>query len=92
CRYGGEEFVLIMPGATGAEAVNRLEPLRRRLAEAGVHHEGRLLPPLTASIGVAEFPFDGEDVEALLDSADQAMYRAKRGGRNRICVPADGRA
>ena len=92
CRYGGEEFVLIMPGATGAEAANRLEPLRRRLAETGVHHEGRLLQPLTASIGVAEFPFDGEDVEALLDSADQAMYRAKRGGRNRICVPADGRA
>lgn len=91
CRYGGEEFVLIMPGATGAEAVNRLEPLRRRLAETGVHHEGRLLQPLTASIGVAEFPFDGDDVEALLDAADQAMYRAKRGGRNRICVPERGR-
>lgn len=92
CRYGGEEFVLIMPGATGAEAVSRLEPLRRRLAETGVHHEGRLLQPLTASIGVAEFPIDGDDVEALLDAADRAMYRAKRSGRNRICGPADGRA
>lgn len=92
CRYGGEEFVLIMPGANAAQAAARLEPLLRRLAESGIHHEGRLLQPVTASIGLAEFPSDGTDAAGLLDSADRAMYRAKRGGRNRICTAADGSA
>lgn len=86
CRYGGEEFVLIMPGASAAEAAARLEPLRERLAELGIHHEGRLLEPVTASIGVAEFPANGADVTALLEAADAALYRAKRAGRNRICL------
>lgn len=89
CRYGGEEFVLIMPGATAARAVGRLEPLRRRLAEAGIHREGRPLHPITASIGVAEFPVHGVTATALLDAADGAMYRAKRGGRNLIRVAGD---
>ena len=91
CRYGGEEFVLIMPGASAAQAAARLEPLLRRLAECGIHHEGRLLHPVTASIGLAEFPGDGVDASGLLDSADRAMYRAKRSGRNRICRATDGR-
>lgn len=86
CRYGGEEFVLIMPGATAAQAAARLEPLRCRLAETGIHHEARLLEPVTASIGVAALPHDGAHAAALLDAADRAMYRAKRSGRNRICV------
>lgn len=86
CRYGGEEFVLIMPGATAARAAARLEPLRRRLAETGIHHEGRLLEPVTASIGVAEWSATAADGVAVIDSADQAMYRAKRSGGNRICV------
>lgn len=88
CRYGGEEFVLIMPRATAAEAVTRLEPVRVRLAETGIHHEGRLLQPVTASIGVAEFPTHGDTVTALLSAADEALYRAKRSGRNQICVAA----
>ncbi len=91
CRYGGEEFVLIMPAATAAEAGARLEPLQRRLAEMGIHHEGRLLQPVTASIGVAEFPTHGTTATALLQAADAALYQAKRAGRNRICTanPAD---
>lgn len=91
CRYGGEEFVLIMPNATAAAAAVRLEPLRGRLADMGVHHEGRLLQPVTASIGVAEFPTHGASGTAVLNAADAALYRAKRAGRNRICLanPAD---
>ena len=91
CRYGGEEFVLIMPTATAVAAAARLDPLRDRLAEMGVHHEGRLLQPVTASIGVAEFPTHGASGTALLNAADAALYRAKRAGRNRICLanPAD---
>lgn len=86
CRYGGEEFVLIMPATTAAEASARLEPLRRRLAETDILHEGRLLEPVSASIGVAEFPTDGDSPAALLEAADAAMYRSKRSGRNRICA------
>lgn len=89
CRYGGEEFVLIMPSATAAEAAARLEPMRCRLADSGIHHEGRLLEPVTASIGVAEFPRDGGTPAALLAAADEAMYRAKKSGRNRIVEAAD---
>ncbi len=89
CRYGGEEFVLIMPAATASEAIARLEPMRRRLAEIGIHHEGRLLQPVTASIGVAESPSDGGSPAAVLDAADEAMYRAKRAGGNRISAPRD---
>lgn len=86
CRYGGDEFVLIMPHATAAAAVTRLDPLSGRLAAIGVHHEGRLLPPVTASIGVAEFPTHGATGTAVLNAADAALYRAKRAGRNRICL------
>lgn len=86
CRYGGEEFLCIMPGVTAAEAAARLEPLRRRLAETGIHHEGRLLQPVTPSIGVAEWCAAGTAADGLVDRADRAMYRAKRGGGNRICV------
>jgi diguanylate cyclase (GGDEF)-like protein len=91
CRYGGEEFVVIMPATSAADAAARLEPLRLRLAETGIHHEGRPLQPVTASIGVAEFPWHGTTGTALLSAADAALYRAKRAGRNRICTanPAD---
>lgn len=86
CRYGGEEFVLIMPATSAADAAARLEPLRLRLAETGIHHEGRPLQPVTASIGVAEFPTHGITGTALLSAADAALYDAKRAGRNRICL------
>ncbi len=88
CRYGGEEFVLIMPAVTVAEAVARLDPLRAALAETAPHREGRPLPPVTASIGVAGLPDHGVSVVALLDTADAAMYRAKKAGRNRVCAAA----
>ena len=90
CRYGGDEFVLIMPDATAAEAGARLEPLRGRLAEA-VHHEGRRVEPVTASIGIAERPAAGGSLAALLAAADAAMYAAKQAGRNRICLAGDAR-
>jgi len=86
CRYGGDEFVLIMPGVTAAQAAVRLEPLCHLLAETGIHHEGRLLLPVTASIGVADVSDVGASAAAMIDAADQAMYRAKRSGGNRIDV------
>lgn len=89
CRYGGEEFVVIMPQASAAQARDRLDPFRHHLTEIQVYHEGRLLPPITASIGVAELPVHGRSAAALLGAADEAMYRAKRAGRNRLHVAGD---
>lgn len=84
CRFGGEEFVLLMPAATAAEAAGRLERLRAALAETVIHHEGRRLEAITASIGLACHPAHGTSGQALLQAADEALYQAKRAGRNRI--------
>lgn len=84
CRYGGEEFLLIMPDTTAVGATVRLDALRTALAAAAVHHEGRPLDPVTASIGVAVLPPKRGAAAALLDAADRALYRAKKLGRNRI--------
>ncbi|MEO1992798.1 MAG: GGDEF domain-containing protein [Pirellulales bacterium] len=86
CRYGGEEFVLIMPGMTGMQAKTQLELFREHLAACTTHPDGQPIQPITASIGVAEFPACGITETALLNAADRAMYNAKKAGRNQICV------
>jgi len=78
-RYGGEEFVVLMPETEMAGAVEMAERIRTRLAGDAVIGEA-----LTISVGVAQFPADGETPEALLARADAALYQAKRHGRNRI--------
>ncbi len=85
CRYGGEEFVLIMPGTAATDAHERLDALRGAVAQAVIHHEGRPLVPITVSIGVAACPDHGTDAATILAAADTALYAAKRSGRNRIC-------
>ncbi len=84
CRYGGEEFVLILPEATQPDARQRMESLREAVKQLRVRHEDRLLDTLTLSIGVAAFPEHGHSVEAVLKAADHALYRAKAEGRD--CV------
>lgn len=91
CRYGGDEFVIILPAATAAEAQARFDPFARRLAELPVARDGRRLDPITASIGIAESPAFGTDPATLIAAADEAMYRAKQAGGNRICLAAASR-
>ena len=78
-RYGGEEFVVLMPETEMKGAVEMAERIRARLADDAV-----IGKKLTISLGVAQFPADGETPEALLARADAALYQAKRDGRDRI--------
>ncbi|MEA9552721.1 diguanylate cyclase [Xanthomonas campestris] len=83
-RYGGEEFTVILPETDGEEAMRVAEQIRGHIAALAVSDGQRALPRVTASIGVASFPADGELGSALIQKADAALYVAKRQGRNRV--------
>jgi diguanylate cyclase (GGDEF)-like protein len=87
CRYGGEEFILVLPEATREDTIRRAEELRRGIAGLKVVHKGVTLQDVTVSVGVAIYPEHGEAVEVVLKSVDLALYRAKQEGRNRIALP-----
>jgi diguanylate cyclase (GGDEF)-like protein/PAS domain S-box-containing protein len=87
CRYGGEEFVLALPGATLEVAHERAEHLRQAIEALRVDYAGATLS-LTISAGIAAYPVHGERVDEVLDNADQALYQAKNDGRNRCVVRA----
>ena len=78
-RYGGEEFVMLIPDADKKAAFCLAERLRKELAKVKLED----LPPITISLGIATYPSDGTDIEELIKKADAAMYEAKRKGRNR---------
>jgi len=86
CRYGGEEFTVIMPGASLATATERAEALRKSVAKLRLRHEGKALPNITISGGVAVFPDHGATLQSVLNKADAALILAKREGRARIKV------
>lgn len=89
CRFGGEEFTLVLSDTDHAHALERAEAIRAATAELVVPYHSGSLPPATVSIGVASHPEHGETPEALLRMADQALYRAKQLGRNRVVSAAD---
>ncbi|HEV3511944.1 MAG TPA: diguanylate cyclase [Candidatus Sulfotelmatobacter sp.] len=86
CRYGGEEFVVILPTADLNASHARAERMRSKLRELVVLHQGQSLGMITVSIGVAALPQHGTSSKALLEAADAALYRAKREGRDRVAV------
>ncbi len=88
CRYGGEEFVLILPGASLEGTRARAERLREAVRMLRVQHRERVLDSITVSLGVASYPLHGATADAILRAADLALYRAKADGRNRVGVPA----
>jgi diguanylate cyclase (GGDEF)-like protein len=81
-RYGGEEFAVILPETPMPEAVMIADRLRRNINRTPVPGLGHI----STSIGVASFPSQAVSGEELIDKADKALYVAKRGGRNRVCV------
>jgi diguanylate cyclase (GGDEF)-like protein len=80
-RYGGEEFLLLLPDIDVDDAVVLLEKLREAIAQISVISVDRAI---TASMGVASLPEDGSDSDSLIRTADRALYAAKSNGRNRI--------
>ena len=89
CRCGGEEFVIVMPETDMAVAAMVAERLRRRIAaEPFVISQGERSIPVTLSIGIAALRGRGESAASLIKRADQALYRAKRDGRNRVVPDA----
>jgi diguanylate cyclase (GGDEF)-like protein len=86
CRYGGEEFVVVLPTADLRAAEARAERIRSKLRDLVVMHDGRSLGVITVSVGVAALPDHGMSEKELLQAADAALYRAKRGGRDRVVV------
>ena len=82
-RYGGEEFLAVLPGANAREAELVAERIRKIIEQARIDHiRGRLA--ITVSVGIAELSDKFADLETMLRAADRALYRAKREGRNRV--------
>lgn len=84
CRFGGEEFTVLLPDADAALAAERAELLRRAAGELRLEFGGKPLPGVTISLGVAELPLQSDTGADLLAAADSALYRAKQGGRDRV--------
>ncbi len=89
CRYGGDEFVLIMPEASLDITRQRAEEIKRAAPHLQVVSQGRPLESSTISLGVAIFPDHGATVEDVLRAADNALYKAKAAGGNRVVAASD---
>jgi diguanylate cyclase (GGDEF)-like protein/PAS domain S-box-containing protein len=85
CRYGGDEFLVVLPNTTTESAIRLAERWRMTLKAAMAREVGDLPAP-TVSLGVATFPQDGADLDAVVVAADSAVYAAKYGGRDRVAI------
>jgi len=83
CRYGGEEFLMVLPGMSPDNALARVDAWRRKFSEQRVIF-GPFELSATISVGISSYPAHGETAELLIAAADQALYLAKRKGRNRV--------
>jgi diguanylate cyclase (GGDEF)-like protein len=86
CRYGGEEFALVLTDSSLPGALHRCEVLRQEVKQLSVEYAGQLLGSATVSMGVALYPEHGTAIGDVLRASDQALYCAKREGRDRISV------
>ncbi len=86
CRYGGEEFILIMPDVFLEAARSRAEQLRQGAKELRIEEGGQSYAGITLSVGVALYPLHGRTIESVLRAADSALYRAKQEGRDRVVI------
>jgi diguanylate cyclase (GGDEF)-like protein len=86
CRYGGEELLLVMPDSDVEQCVRKAEAIRQGIKAMPLRADGIEIPSISVSIGVAMYPDHAEERIDLIACADQALYRAKKGGRDRVVV------
>lgn len=86
CRYGGEEFIIILLGTDVEVTQSRAEQIRSAMKLLRLEYEGQSLGSITSSFGVACFPEHGQTLAQLVSAADQALYRAKELGRDRVVI------
>lgn len=84
CRYGGEEFTLVLPGASMEITKKRAEMMLHNVQNLHINYNGNMLDDITFSMGVAIYPDHGHTGEATIQAADEALYRAKHAGRKRV--------
>jgi diguanylate cyclase (GGDEF)-like protein len=92
CRWGGDEFILILSPTTTEGARQRAEKIRQDVMLLNVSLAGRDLGQITLSQGVAIYPDDAAEAESILKAADVALFRAKEAGRNRVAMFASASA
>jgi len=86
-RLGGDEFLVVLPQTDTAGALIAAERIKKKLDSLDlVSHNGERVDFLSFSIGVATFPTNADDKDGLIQAADQAMYRAKKAGGDRVCI------
>jgi len=90
CRYGGEEFLIILPGATTDIAKSRAEAIRHSFSEIVIHCNGRTLSNITASFGVASYPTHADECDLLIKKSYEGLYHSKQTGRNKVTIFAEG--
>ena len=84
CRFGGDEFVLILPDTSAELGAQRAEEMRIAVGHEEIQYHDHLLRPMTLSFGIATFPANGRTSKDLLRASDTALYRAKSEGRDRV--------
>lgn len=89
CRFGGEEFTILLPDKTLEETAKIAEKLRARVEKMTVRYRDNDLPKATISVGVAAYPVSGSQIHDVINAADDAVYRAKAMGKNRVSLDKD---
>ena len=85
-RYGGDEFIVVLPNASRDVTLERADLLRKNVRKFQIHIDGKMLESLSISLGVASFPEDGTTGKAILRASDDALYQAKKTGSNRVVM------
>ena len=85
-RYGGDEFVVILPRQNKGQALAKVQRMKRALSRTPFLHKEKINVHVTASFGLATFPYDACDKRELLAAADDCLFQSKADGKNRISV------